>query len=80
MQKDQLFLVAMSKAFQLDSSKAVLAICPDRGEKYLVEFYDDDWLIDRGLQVDDQLKTLVVAAKSLKPVGFPREESFGCTG
>ena len=42
--------VAMSKALQLNSSKTVLAICPDRGEKYLEEFYDDAWLCDRGCE------------------------------
>jgi 2,3-diaminopropionate biosynthesis protein SbnA len=66
--------VAVSKAFRLGKGKTVVAICPDRGEKYLDEFYDNDWMQEHKLPTDDNLDIFMRNAAHIRPVRYPATE------
>ena len=67
-------VVAVSAALRLGEGKTVLAICPDRGEKYLDEFYDDDWMQKHRFSTDDDLDTFIQNAGKLGAFRFPATE------
>lgn len=56
---------AIHKALTMRADETVLAIASDRGEKYLDEFYDDAWMEERGLPINDDLDDIVAAARRL---------------
>jgi hypothetical protein len=66
--------VAVSKASRLGKGKTVVAICPDRGEKYLDEFYDNDWMQEHKLPTDDNLDIFMRNAAHIRPVRYPATE------
>ena len=57
---------AMHKALTMRSDQTVLAIASDRGEKYLDEFYCDEWMEERSLPISDDLESLIRNARRLE--------------
>lgn len=69
-------LVAIREALLLGKGKTVLAIAPDRGDKYLDEFYDDEWMSKRYFPVSTVTKTIMDAAAELHPFRYPSRDMF----
>lgn len=66
--------IAMGEAIRQGSGKSVLAIAADRGEKYLDEFYQDEWMIERKLLTNEPLETLLAQTQAVKPFRYPAKE------
>jgi len=65
---------AMHVAMTLGPDKTVLAIAADRGEKYLDEFFSDEWMRERNLPIDDDLDRLLAEARTLEIFRHPKAE------
>lgn len=64
--------VALRMAARLGPTRTVVGISPDGGEKYLDEFYDDQWLARHGLDLRDwTVDRLHRAALGLTPSAWP---------
>ena len=66
--------IAMREALCAGPGKSVLAICPDRGEKYLDELYNDDWMRERKLPIDEDLTVILDDVRRLQPFRHPAAE------
>jgi 2,3-diaminopropionate biosynthesis protein SbnA len=68
--------VALRKAAELGPGRTVVAVLPDRGEKYLDQFYDDAWCAERGLDLRGwDLHRLRTAAGALRPAAYPARQA-----
>lgn len=63
--------VAIREALLSGKGKKILAIAPDRGEKYLDEFYNDEWMSERNFPIDINTETVINAIVQLKPYRYP---------
>lgn len=61
-------LVALRKAMTYGATKTVLAVLPDRGEKYFDQFYNDDWMQEHGFPLSVSPADLLTTARDLSPV------------
>ncbi|MES9906259.1 MAG: cysteine synthase family protein [Sedimenticola sp.] len=66
--------VAIHKAITLGMGSKVLAIAPDRGDKYLDELYDDDWLEEKGIISAKGIEPVIEDTMHLKAFRFPQKE------
>lgn len=64
--------VAIREAIKLGRGKSVLAVATDRGEKYLEEFYNDNWMENKEFSTNDNLEAIYEGARSLKLFKSPR--------
>ncbi len=67
--------IAIREAMLAGPDKKILAICADRGEKYLEEFYNDDWMEKRGLPVHENFDEILASIMKLQPFRFPAHEA-----
>ena len=66
--------VGVAQALRMQPGQAVVVIAPDRGEKYLSEFYDDQWCKARGLFLENRIEKLVDKAWKISPIRYPSVE------
>ena len=69
--------VAIKEAIKLGEGKSVLAVAPDRGEKYLEEFYNNNWMTNKGFSTDDDLEIIYQGARDLELFKRPRKPYCG---
>jgi cysteine synthase len=60
--------VAVREALVHGAESTVLAVIPERGDRYLAQFYDRQWLADLGYVTDLDVDTWVEACGRLAPV------------
>lgn len=63
-----IFSVALKKAIQAGPGKQVLAILPERGDRYLDNFYSDSWLEEKNYTKDITLDEMFTYCNRLSPL------------
>jgi len=58
----------------MGAGKKVLAVSADSGEKYLNEIYDNKWMLQKGLCINNNLSDMISLAKLIKPFRYPSKE------
>jgi cysteine synthase len=59
---------AYAQAASLTPESTVVAIIPERGDRYLRQLYDDDWLADLGYEREANAATWIATCRSLAPL------------
>lgn len=67
-------VVAMKEAMRRSREETVISVCADRGDKYLDEFYCDNWMRKKGLNPSVSLSELLEQCRNLTPYRYPASQ------
>lgn len=59
----------IAEATKLGRDKAVVGVVAERGDRYLRQFFDNEWCVEHGIEIDEDFHHWFTQAQSLAPLG-----------